>query len=223
MKRGYGVVLALVILSFTVQQAAPDADLTRLVVTWLQAITLVVAVHVASAGRRAVRLAVGLSVLIAVLALGSLVFTGEVRRGGAAVVTGLLVGVAPVVIAAGLRRDLGENPTVNRETLAGVLAIYLLLGMFYSFVYGALDGLGDAPFFEQTDDATRSDFLYFSYSTLTTTGYGDLTAAPAVGRTLAVTEALFGQIYLVTVVGLLVSNMRPRRRGEAGAGATGRR
>lgn len=214
MKRGYGIVLGLVVLSFTVQAAAPDTDVVRLIVTWIQALTLVAAVHVASAGRRAVRLAVIASGVIALLALASLVFTGEVRRSGAAIVTGLLVGVAPAVIAAGLRRDLSEDPNVNRETLAGVLAIYILAGMFYSFVYGALDALGDTPFFAETDAGTRSDFLYFSFSTLTTTGYGDLTAALDVGRTLAVTEALVGQIYLVTVVAVIVSNMRPRRRAQ---------
>ncbi len=60
----------------------------------------------------------------------------------------------------------------------------------------------------------QNDFLYFSLATLTTTGYGDLTAAGELGRTLAVLEALLGQIYLVTVVALLVSNLRRPTKEE---------
>ena len=53
--------------------------------------------------------------------------------------------------------------------------------------------------------------VYFSFVTLTTVGYGDLTASNSVGRAFAVQEALFGQIYLVTVVALLVSNLGRQR------------
>lgn len=218
MKRGYGIVLGLVLLSFAVQAAAPDTDVVRLLVTWIQAGTLVLAVRVASAGRRAVRTAAAASAAVALIALLSLIFTGSVRESSAAIVTGLLVGVAPMVIAGGLVRDLREAPVVTRETLSGVLAIYMLAGMFFSFVYGLLSEAGDDPFFAEISDPHRADFLYFSYTTLTTTGYGDLTAALDLGRTLAVTEALVGQIYLVTVVALIVSNLRPRRRAtDAGA------
>ena len=59
---------------------------------------------------------------------------------------------------------------------------------------------------------TRSLFLYFSYVTMLTLGYGDYTPANQVGKTFAVMEALFGQLYLVTVVAVLVSSFG-RRRG----------
>jgi voltage-gated potassium channel Kch len=63
-----------------------------------------------------------------------------------------------------------------------------------------------------TETAPRSiDFLYFSYVTLTTVGYGDLTAAGDLGRMLAVTEALLGQLYLVTVVALVIGNIGRER------------
>jgi len=50
--------------------------------------------------------------------------------------------------------------------------------------------------------------LYFSFVTLATLGYGDYTPAGSLGRTLAIVEALFGQLYLVTVIAVLVSRMR---------------
>ena len=56
-------------------------------------------------------------------------------------------------------------------------------------------------------NATTSDYLYFSFTTMTTTGYGDLTAATDLGRSFAITEQLIGQIYLVTVVAVIVGNL----------------
>jgi Ion channel len=209
----YGIVLGLVVLSFVVQSAAPDTDLTRVVIIWLQAATLVVSVRIAGAGRRIVRAAAGLAGLIALAAPVVWAVHGSVPDRTTFVVTGLLVGVAPIVIAAGLVRDLDESREVTLETLSGVLSIYMLAGMFFSFVYSAVDALGDESFFGDLADPERSDFLYFSYSTLTTTGFGDLTAATELGRTLSVTEALVGQIYLVTIVALIVTNLRPRRHG----------
>jgi Ion channel len=80
----------------------------------------------------------------------------------------------------------------------------------FGVAYGAIQEISEEPFFA-TGTGQRDDFLYFSYATLTTVGYGDLIAAHDVGRSLAITEALVGQIYLVTVVAVIVSNLRPAR------------
>jgi voltage-gated potassium channel Kch len=83
--------------------------------------------------------------------------------------------------------------------------------MLFAFVYAAIGTLGSNPFFAQVNHATISDYLYFSFITLTTVGYGDLTAAGGFGRASAVMEALLGQIYLVTVVAVLVGAIGHRR------------
>ena len=70
-----------------------------------------------------------------------------------------------------------------------------------------MSALGGAQFFVQTAKPTSADDLYFSFITLTTVGYGDLTAATSLGRSIAVLEALVGQIYLVTIVSVLVSRL----------------
>ncbi len=94
----------------------------------------------------------------------------------------------------------------------GVLCVYLLVGMAFAFTYGVIEALSNEPFFAQIADGSHSDFLYFSFVTLTTTGFGDLTAATSLGRSFVIIEALTGQIYLVTVVSLIVANLgRPRR------------
>jgi hypothetical protein len=67
-------------------------------------------------------------------------------------------------------------------------------------------------FFVQTDNPTSMDYLYFSLVTLATLGYGDLTASGSLGRMLSVTEALAGQLYLVSIVAVLVSNLGRERR-----------
>ena len=62
----------------------------------------------------------------------------------------------------------------------------------------------------QTNHASIQDFLYFSFVTQTTVGYGDFTAAGDLGRALCVVEALVGQLYLVTIIAVLVSRMAGR-------------
>jgi hypothetical protein len=214
-RHGYGIVFGLVLLSFVVQASAPDGDFTRLVVIWLQAVTLVVAVRIARASRRPVLAASAAAALFAIVAPLLRLVHGSITEAVTAITTGLLVGVAPLVIAGGLVRDMSATGEVPRWALSGVLSIYLLVGMFFSFAFAGIATIGDTPFFEQVSDADRADYLYFSYTTLTTTGFGDFTAATELGRTVAVVEALAGQIYLVTIVALIVSNLRPRRRIDA--------
>ena len=90
----------------------------------------------------------------------------------------------------------------------------MLLGMLFAFVYGALDNLGGEPFFT---DGHPGDGVALPVLQLHDADHGrlrDLTARTDLGHTLAVFEALIGQIYLVTVVSLIVSNLgraRPNR------------
>ena len=98
--------------------------------------------------------------------------------------------------------------------VAGVLCLYLLVGLFFAFTYTAVQNLGGAPFFANGAAAASSRSLYFSFVTMTTVGYGDYTARTNLGHTMSVTEALLGQICMVTVVAAMVSRMVPRRRAN---------
>jgi len=120
----------------------------------------------------------------------------------------LLVGAAPIAIASSLYR----RRTVDIHTVAGAICVYVLLGMMFAFTYAAIDAIGQGNFFVQTSHATLPNFLYFSFITQTTVGYGDYTAAGNLGRALASLEALIGQLYLVTVVAVLVSRMASQSR-----------
>jgi hypothetical protein len=114
--------------------------------------------------------------------------------------------VAPISILG----DLGRRRHVDRELMLGALATYLMLGMAFAFAYRCIAAFQAAPFFGDKGDGTLADHLFYSFVTLTTTGYGDLVPAGNPGRTLAVLEALIGQLFLVTAVAKVVNVWSPR-------------
>lgn len=204
---GYGLVLVLVVASTVFQLATSATDAARFTVIVLQAATLVAAVRTSRAERAGVRVATLAAALTVVAAIVLWIARGDLPEAPAAVVNGLLVAVAPAVLAAGLLRDLRSTGRVVLPTLAGVLAIYLLAGMFFSFAYGVIDAVDPDALFTGREHSTRAEQLYFSFVTLSTVGYGDFAPATALPRALAVAEMLIGQIYLVTVVALIVANL----------------
>jgi hypothetical protein len=208
---GYGLVLGLVIVSTALQLVVSSSDGPRFVVIALQAATLVAAVRTAGVQRAGVRLAAAAATLAVVASLVTWLVQGEIPFWFAAVVGALLVGVAPAVLAAGLFNDLRVRGQVALHTLTGVLAIYLLIGMFFAFTYGIVDAVDSSALFADRQDSTPADRAYFSFVTLSSVGYGDFSPAAEGPRALAVAEMLIGQIYLVTIVALIVANLGRRR------------
>lgn len=123
----------------------------------------------------------------------------------------LIALIAPPAIVARLR----THPKIDSATVFGALCLYLLLGLVYASLFSTLGLLQRTPFFAQEAKAAPVDYTYFSFVTLTTVGYGDLTAKANLGRMLAISEALVGQLYLVSVVALLISNIGHERRSRA--------
>jgi beta-lactamase regulating signal transducer with metallopeptidase domain len=209
--RRYGVVLALVIASTVFQLVVSAANGPRFVVIALQAATLVAAVRTARVRRVGVRLAAAVATLAVLASLVTWIAKGEIPYAFATVTSVLLVAVAPAALAAGLVNDLRATREVALHTLAGVLAIYLLIGMFFSFTYGVVDAIDASALFAERADSTPAERLYFSFVTLSTVGYGDFSPGSDGSRALAVSEMLIGQIYLVTIVSLIVANLGRRR------------
>jgi hypothetical protein len=120
------------------------------------------------------------------------------------------------VIATGVAivRGIVSEGTVSQRSVIGAICVYFLLGMFFLFTYGVLAVLDSGPLFAQGTDGTPSLRLYFSFVTLATVGYGDYSN---LGHMLSVLEALTGQLYLVTVIAVLVSRMhfQPKRTGKS--------
>jgi len=209
---GYGLVLLLVIASISMQMILSPSDGSRFATIVLQAATLVAAVRASGVRQAGTRLAALVAVVAVIASVITWVIRGDIPPAPSAIVNGLLVAVAPVTIARGLLRDLREDHTVTVATLAGVLAIYLLAGMFFSFIYGVIGAVDSDALFAQISHTNREDQLYFSFVTLCTVGYGDLTPLGGLPRAVAVSEMLLGQIYLVTIVSLIVSNLGAARR-----------
>ena len=114
-----------------------------------------------------------------------------------------------------------HHRVVTGQTIFGALSAYLMIGLFFSAVFTATDRLASGPFFAGGQPATSATIQYFSFVTLTTTGYGDYTALGEGGRSMAVLEALLGQIFLVTLVARLVAlfgMVRPDRPGRRSSG-----
>jgi hypothetical protein len=119
---------------------------------------------------------------------------------GACLYTILLALLFPAVL-----RQAFSHRRVNLNTMAASLAAYLLLGLIFASAYRVVQ-IVSPPMFSQPD-TNGFTYVYFSYVTLTTIGYGDFTAHNDGGRAIAILEGLFGQVFLVTIVALVVSNL----------------
>jgi len=201
------VLLALILTSISFQLAAPEGSVTHVVTIALQGSTFIAALWTSQARGLHLRLATGAIVLVTLATAITFAAQGEVDDTGARISSLLLVAAAPLVIVHGLVRHFREEGRVTVQTMFGVLCIYLMIGSFFAFLFGVIDELGSTPLFGHDVQGTTSDYLYFSFTTMTTTGYGDLTAASDLGRAFAIAEQLIGQIYLVTVVAVIVGNL----------------
>jgi hypothetical protein len=208
----YAWLLGLLTIVFLVEGIVVDPpDEVVVVLTALLAVTTLLALHVAHARRVIV---LGVAVIGVALVATTLIqaVTGGVDDATVAVANAFLVALAPAAILIGVIRRLIAFRAVTIEAVIGVLSVYLLIGMGFAFLYAAIDHIGSGSFFAQNVAGTVSQFQYFSFTTLATVGYGDLTARSNLGHTLANCEAVLGQVYLVTVVALIVGNLGRRRR-----------
>jgi Ion channel len=205
----YGAVLLLTLAVAVFALVTPDGSGARTIELLAAGATLLVAV-LTSRAPAATRRAAGSAVTVAVLAAGIAGAVGSPHPALTFASTALLLAVTAAVILAGLVRLIVERGVVL-QAVFGAVAVYLLVGLTLGFVIGALATGISGAYFASGTDATQSARVYFSFTTLTTTGYGDYTAALRGGRALAVLEMLVGQLYLVTVIAMLVGNLRRHR------------
>ena len=203
----YGSVLVLLLATYVLSVSVTQSW-ARSVALLLQIGTVWLALHVSKA-RRPVRLfATALFAMAAVVAIADLVWTpGEIGASLVFVTAAMLYFIAPLSIL----RAIVLQREVDLETVLGAVDAYLLIGMFFAFVYQAVGSIGSAPFFEGGIDGTVAESLFFSFTTLTTTGYGNLVPATNPGQTFAVLEMLIGQLFLITAVAKVINAWRPAR------------
>ena len=179
----FGGVFGLLLLTLVyVESAPPTGRWVPLLTIVLVGVTLLAAVVASRCGPVVFYSAAALSLAGILGSIFALLGGAGDERIVAYAVTAFLVLVAPIVIALGVR-DRGK---IDSRTIFAALSIYVLLGMLWAFVEILVQAASSQHFFAQIPKGTPPDFLYFSFVTLTTVGYGDLTAAGGFGRSLAV-------------------------------------
>jgi hypothetical protein len=206
----YGGVLLLTLAVAVFALIAPDSGAVRTLELFATGATLLVAV-LTSRAPAATRRVASLGVAIVVVGAGiAAAFVGP-HPALTFAASSVLLGLTAGIILAGLVRLVIERGVVL-QAVFGALAVYMLVGLAFAFLVGTVATGASGPYFESGTDATQSARVYFSFTALTTTGFGDYTAATRGGRALAVLEMLVGQLYLVTVIATLVGNLRHQRR-----------
>ncbi len=211
----YGLVLALTVAAVIDVIVAPDTPISRGIGLLLQG-GMLLAVIATSRDARAVRRLGGAIAVVVFVGLAASIALSVLPRWLGAAVAAAVIAAVLVVLVRGVAR-LIRAQGVSVQAVAGALAIYMLVGLMFACVISVIAYAGP-KYFAQTghhasgegSSFSLSEETYFSFTTMTTTGYGDLTPATSVGHALAVLEMLVGQIYLVTVIGLLVGNLNRR-------------
>jgi hypothetical protein len=216
----FGLVFALVLTTYILASLLENRGWASVVLTIATSATSVMALTSSHAHAKIVRVAIWLSVLTVALAtIGAA--TGD--RAWLNLASLVQVSLLAVAMAAVLRRVV-TAPEVGFRTILGALSVYTVLGILFTFLYGLVDRMQGGAFFDGVAHPQGSDFLFFSYTTLTTTGYGNLVPGGQPGRLISGLEMMTGQIFLVTLVAGLVSLWRPgeairRRRAQRSAEA----
>ena len=215
----FGLVLLLVLTTYVLASVISNRGWSAVLLTIAAGATSVVALTSSHARPAFVRRALLLALLATLLAMVSAASGGRHWLSAANFVE---IGLLGVAMAAVLRRVLTADD-VSSRTILGAISVYTSLGILFTWAYNLIDRIEGGGFFGEGVAASGNDFLFFSYTTLTTTGYGNLVPTGQVGRMVSGLEMMLGQVFLVTLVAGLVSLWRPgegilRRRGRRGGG-----
>ncbi len=210
----FGLVLALVLLTYVLASLMENRGWSAVVLIVATSVTSIVALASSHVRPRAVRASIWLSALTVLFAVTAAA-TGEKTL----LNIGSLIQICLLAFAmAAVLWRVVSSAEVASGTILGAISVYTVLGILFTFAYGTIDRIQGGPFFEEVAHPNGSDFIFFSYTTLTTTGYGNLVPGGQPGRMISGIEMMLGQIFLVTLVAGLVSLWRPgdalRRRRE---------
>jgi hypothetical protein len=203
----YGLVLLLILATFVVTMSLPSHGAGgRIAAVAIAAVTAGVAFSSSGVRPPRQRLANGVEAVTVGAAVVGEVISSARLLGVAFGAVAILLAVA----AGTMLRRVVTSERVNFRTILGAISVYTLFGMLFAFLFLGVDRWVGGDFFTGVAHPVSSDYVFFSYTTLTTTGYGNLVPAENVGQTLAVIEMLMGQIFLVTLVAGLVSLWQPK-------------
>jgi hypothetical protein len=123
----------------------------------------------------------------------------------------LILGLLMVITPAVILNRVARHEHITATTLWGAVSAYLSIGLAFSLFYAAANGF-DSAAFPNVEGVSLGDFNYFSFVTMTTLGFGDITPATDIPRALSVLQTILGQIFLVVVVARVVSLLGTDRK-----------
>ena len=210
----FGLVLLLVVGTFVAESLISFHDWGAVAITTLASLSATVALHSARARHDVAMWGGRIAVLAILLSIAGAIVGGRGFLGAAAL---LQVGLLSVGAFAVLRAVITEA-RVGFRTILGAVSVYITLGLLFSFLYVAVERIGGDPFFGAGAQVETGDFAFFSMTTLTTTGYGNLVPVAQPGKMFAALEMLVGQVFLVTLIARLVTMWEPGKWLRHGAG-----
>jgi len=221
----FGLVLLLVLTTFVLTSLIDNSGWGAVLIMAATGATAIVALTSSHAPPHYVHITIYVSAVSLLLSIVSAVTDATVWLSLGEVIQVSLLAAAMIAV---LIRVV-TAAEVNVRTILGAISVYTVLGLLFGFTYEAIGRVQGTPFFQGTPHVHHGDYLFFSYTTLTTTGYGDLVPGGQPGEMIATFEMLIGQIFLVTLVAGLVAVWRPglglkerreRRAGKSSAATT---
>jgi hypothetical protein len=201
----FGLVLLLVLLTYVLASLTTFGGWSGVALAVAASTSSCVAFATADASERTVG-------VVAFCALVSIACAVIAAAGGARTFAGvsaliqvLLMSAAAVTVLAAVMLE----SKVGFRTILGAISVFVMLSLIFAFLYVAIDRIQSGAFFAGNPKLGTGDYVFFSLTTLTTTGYGNLVPAAQPGKMFAGIEMLTGQIFVVTLIAGLVSLWRP--------------
>jgi hypothetical protein len=203
----YGALLILILVTYVLMDAIEDSLWGRAVTAVFFGAILLLTLYTSHVHRRVIQVA---AAVIGLFLIANFVFAalGTEPHRGASMLVIVLVLICPIIVLVRIFR----HPIVNIETVMGAIDAYLLMAITFAGIYRFLNSV-DGPFFVQIRNPDGVKYVYFSFVTITTLGFGDLSPNRDSGRVAVSLEALLGQIFIVTIVAVLIASFARSRGG----------
>jgi len=205
---GYAIVLGLLIVSYVLCATQPSTDPSPWAFLAMLA-TVAIVFHVTRARHIVQRVS---WVVLSVAGAAAVIATAFGIEGpvlaiplSAASMVALLVAPWAIIAHQVTRRGL------DLEALLAAITAYILVGMFFAFVYNLMSQISPTPMFGEKSLDSLGNQLFFSFTALTTTGYGNLVPVGTGGQAIAIAEGTTGQLFLITAVAPIMRGASAKR------------
>ncbi len=201
---GYALLLALLVVAIGLTLALSARPMGIVLAVVVQAAAVSVALEVTRATRR-LRLVANVALVAVVLALAIVTSPLTPASPELSLLLSRSVGLGlALVIPVRIARHAVASRRITLDTVAAGLCVYLLLGLAFGYVHLLVDAAAAGAYSKLLTDA---DAVYLSFVTLTTVGFGDVVPVSGPARAVTIVESVLGQLYLVSVIAVLVGNI----------------